>query len=158
MKILFVCSANICRSALAEVILRKKLQQKGLTEVEVESAGVHNYEGEPRDYMMASYAYRAGYKMKGKSKYITQEMAESADLVICMEYFHVVEMQKRLPYIYWGRIHLFNEICFEERTNLIDPTGDTGYIYSVIFQRIEDGCNTLAWKMSKMLREGKIFF
>ena len=32
MKILFVCSANICRSALAEVILRKKLQEKGVTD------------------------------------------------------------------------------------------------------------------------------
>lgn len=158
MKILFVCSANICRSALAEVILRKKLQQKGLTEVEVESAGVHNYEGEPRDYMMASYAHRAGYEMKGESRYITYEMAESADLVICIEHFHVVEMQKILPYACWGRIHLFNEICFDERTNLIDPTGDTGYIYSVTFQRIEEGCGTLAWKLSKMLREGEIIF
>ena len=52
MKILFVCNANICRSALAEVVLKKKLQEKGLTDIEVESAGVHNYAGAPRDYMM----------------------------------------------------------------------------------------------------------
>ena len=43
MKILFVCSANICRSALVEVILKKKLHERGLNEVLVDSAGIHNY-------------------------------------------------------------------------------------------------------------------
>ena len=158
MKILFVCSANICRSALAEVILRKKLKEKGLADVVVDSAGVHNYAGEPRDYMMCSYACKAGYYMGGESKYISQEQADSADLIVCMEHFHVVEMQKRLPYVRWGRIKLFNEICFDEQTNLIDPSGNTGYIYGITLQHIEEGCVTLAWKLSMMLREGEISF
>ena len=158
MKILFVCSANICRSALAEVILRKKLKEKGLADIVVDSAGVHNFAGEPRDYMMCSYARKAGYEMGGESKYISQEQADSADLIVCMEHFHVVEMQKRLPYVRWGRIKLFNEICFDEQTNLIDPSGDTGYIYHYVFEKIQEGCGTLAWKLSKMLRQGEIFF
>ncbi len=158
MKILFVCSANICRSALAEVILRKKLKEKGLADIVVDSAGVHNYAGEPRDYMMCSYARKAGYEMGGESKYISQEQADSADLIVCMEHFHIVEMQKRQPYVRWERIKLFNEICFDEQTNLIDPSGDTGYIYHYVFDKIQEGCGTLAWKLSKMLREGEIFF
>lgn len=158
MNILFVCSANICRSALAEVILRKKLKEKGLVDIVVDSAGVHNFAGEPRDYMMCSYARKAGYDMGGESKYISQEQADSADLIVCMEHFHVVEMQKRLPYVRWGRIKLFNEICFDEQTNLIDPSGNTGYIYGITLQHIEEGCVTLAWKLSMMLREGEISF
>jgi len=43
MKILFICTANICRSALAEFILRKKLQESGLTSIKVESAGIRNF-------------------------------------------------------------------------------------------------------------------
>ena len=158
MKILFVCSANICRSALAEVILRKKLKEKGLADIVVDSAGVHNFAGEPRDYMMCSYARKAGYDMGGESKYISQEQADSADLIVCMEHFHVVEMQKRLPYVRWGYIKLFNEICFDEQTNLIDPSGDTGYIYHYVFEKIQEGCGTLAWKLSKMLCQGEISF
>ncbi len=158
MNILFVCSANICRSALAEVILRKKLKEKGLADIVVDSAGVHNFAGEPRDYMMCSYARKAGYDMVGESKYISQEQADSADLIVCMEHFHVVEMQKRLPYVRWGCIKLFNEICFDEQTNLIDPSGDTGYIYHYVFEKIQEGCGTLAWKLSKMLCQGEIFF
>lgn len=42
MKILFVCLGNICRSPLAEGILRAKLEEKGI-EVEIESAGFESY-------------------------------------------------------------------------------------------------------------------
>jgi protein-tyrosine phosphatase len=41
-KILMVCLGNICRSPLAEGILRHKLGQKGLN-IEVDSAGTNNY-------------------------------------------------------------------------------------------------------------------
>lgn len=158
MKILFVCSANICRSALCEVILKQKLIEKGVTGVDVESAGIHDYSGEPRDSMMISYAHKAGYELSGKAIYITEEMLDSVDYIICMEHFHVVEIQKRLPYVRWNCIRLFNEICFDEQTDLIDPSGDTGYIYHYVFEKIQEGCGTLAWKLSKMLREDKIFF
>ena len=159
MKILFVCSANICRSALAEVILRKKLQKKGLTDIVVNSAGVDNYAGEPRDPKMASLARQAGYDMGGIAQYITRQMADAADLIICMEYYHVVELQKwYVPYARWSCIHRFNEICFNERTDMVDPSGDTDSRYQDVFEKIQEGCNTLACKLSKLLREGEIFF
>lgn len=158
MRILFVCSANICRSALAEVILKQKLHQKGLTDIVVESAGVHNYEGGPRDYMMVSYARKSGYELGGTARYVSQSMIDSADLIICMEHFHVVEMQKRLPYVRWSRIYTFNDICFGEQTDLIDPSGDTGYIYHYVFEKIQEGCGMLAWKLDKMIRDGEFFF
>lgn len=158
MKILFVCSANICRSALCEVVLKQKLMDKGISGVDVESAGVHDYAGEPRDATMQAYAQKAGYELKGKAKYISQEMLDSADYIICMEHFHVVEVQKRLPYVRWNRIYLFNEICFEERTGLPDPSGETGYMYTYVLQRIEEGCGTILWKISKMINDGENFF
>lgn len=42
-KILMVCLGNICRSPLAEGILRHKTEQRGLTKVVVDSAGTSNY-------------------------------------------------------------------------------------------------------------------
>ena len=157
MKILFVCSANICRSALCEVVLRQKLREKGITGVEVDSAGVHDYAGEPRDSTMQTYAQKAGYELNGKSKYINEELLD-ADYIICMEHFHVVEIQKRLPYVRWNRIRLFNEICFDERSGLPDPSRDTGYMYTYVLQRVEEGCDTIAWKISKMINDGENFF
>lgn len=150
MKILFICSANICRSALAEVILKKKLQQEGITGIEVESAGIHNYEGEPRDEVMALYARNAGYKLEGTAKHVTQAMTDTSDLIICMEHFHVVEMQKRAPYARWNNIHTFNEICFNEQTALVDPSGDTDHMYHYVFEKIQEGCGILASKLSNI--------
>ncbi len=158
MKILFVCTANICRSALAEVVLKKKLQQKGLSDIEVVSAGVHNYQGSPRDYTMAAYAHKAGYELRGTAHYVTQAMMDSADLIICMEHIHVVEIQKRLPYVRWSRIYLFNEICFGEQIGLVDPSGNTGYMYRYACNKILDGCEILAWKLEMMVNEGVFFF
>ena len=158
MKILFICTANICRSALAEVVLKKKLQEKGLTDIEVESAGVHNYEGSPRDYTMTAYAHKAGYELGGCAHYVTQALVDSADLIICMEHSHVVEIQKRLPYVRWSRIYLFNEICFGEQTGLADPSGNTGYMYRYACNKIIDGCDMLAWKLEKMINDAEFFF
>lgn len=161
MKILFVCSANICRSALCEVVLKQKLMEKEISGVDVESAGLYEYVGDAgdlRDATMQAYAQKAGYDLKGKAKLISQEMLVSTDYFICMDHFHVVEVQKRLPYVRWNRIRLFNEICFGERTDLPDPSGDTGYMYAYVLQCVEEGCSTIAWKISKMINDEDDFF
>ena len=75
-----------------------------------------------------------------------------------MEHCHVVEIQKRLPYVRWSRIYTFNEICFGEQTGLIDPTRNTGYIYNYVLEKIQDGSEILAWKLEMMLNEGEFFF
>jgi len=158
MKVLFVCSANICRSALCEVVLRKMLIERGVTGVDVYSFGVHDYSGEPRDETMRAYAHKEGYELTGKARYIDMDMLRDADLIVCMEHFHVVEIQKRLQYMNWNRIHLFNEICFEEKTNLPDPSGDTGYMYYYVLERIIEGCKIFSWKISKMVKQGVLYF
>ena len=153
MKILFVCTANICRSALAEVVLKKMVSEKGLSDIVVESAGVRNYEGRSRDEVMADLAFEAGYVMGGYARYASPQVLESADLIICMQNYHVVELQKRLPYDRWNRIRRFNEICFGKQTDLIDPTGDTNHVYQYVFERILKGCEALVSKLAPELEE-----
>ena len=50
-KILFVCTGNICRSPTAEVVLRQLARSAGTgPSIHVESAGTHAYHvGEPAD-------------------------------------------------------------------------------------------------------------
>ncbi len=50
MKVLMVCLGNICRSPMAQGILESKLQEAGLSDVVVDSAGTSDYHiGDPPD-------------------------------------------------------------------------------------------------------------
>ena len=100
---------------------------------------------------MVEYAQKAGYELGGNAIHLTSLMVDSADLIICMDNFQVVEVQKRLSYVRWNRICLFNEICFEDRSGLPDPSGDTGYMYSYVLEHVLKGCDNLIEKLSKMI-------
>ncbi|TWW02138.1 low molecular weight protein-tyrosine-phosphatase [Chitinophaga pinensis] len=65
MKILMVCLGNICRSPLAEGILRHLAVQQGLN-WEVDSAGTGNWHvGDPPDHRSVKVARRHGIDISG---------------------------------------------------------------------------------------------
>ena len=41
MKIMFICTGNICRSAMAHKLLEKKLEENNIKNVQVYSAGIY---------------------------------------------------------------------------------------------------------------------
>ena len=43
-RVVMVCTGNICRSAMAQIVLAQRLRELGVSEVEVSSAGVSNEE------------------------------------------------------------------------------------------------------------------
>ena len=46
-RILFVCPGNICRSPLAEALLKRALHERAVEDVSVESAGTGAWDGAP---------------------------------------------------------------------------------------------------------------
>lgn len=61
MKVLMVCLGNICRSSMAEGILRDKIKKTGV-EMEVESASTSNYHiGDPPDQRAIEVMKRKGH-------------------------------------------------------------------------------------------------
>ena len=46
MKIMFICTGNICRSAMAEWLLKKKIKERGIKNIEVYSSGVYAEDGD----------------------------------------------------------------------------------------------------------------
>ncbi len=55
--ILFVCTGNLCRSPIAEGLLRQRLAEAGRTDVRVDSAGIHARPGaSPEPFAIAAAA------------------------------------------------------------------------------------------------------
>ena len=64
MKILFVCTGNICRSPTAEGVLRHKAAARGLAHVVAASAATHAYHiGAPPDERTRRHALARGYDL-----------------------------------------------------------------------------------------------
>lgn len=63
--VLFVCTANICRSPTAEAMFRSKATQAGIVErLVIDSAGTHNYHaGSPPDPHAQLAASKRGYDL-----------------------------------------------------------------------------------------------
>lgn len=83
MKILVVCLGNICRSPLAEGILKAKLPEN----FTVDSAGtISLHEGEHPDKRAVQTAKNHGIDIsKQKSRPITTEDFEDFDKILCMD-------------------------------------------------------------------------
>ena len=95
MKILVVCLGNICRSPLAEGILKSKLPEN----FSVDSAGtISLHEGEHPDKRAIETAENHGIKIgKQRSRPITKKDLEDFDKIYCMDisvYEDVISMAK----------------------------------------------------------------
>ncbi len=86
MKILFVCLGNICRSPLAEGIMRHKAEQLAL-DIEVDSAGTSNYHiGQSPDPRGISVAFTNGIDISHqKARQFELEDFDKFDYIIAMD-------------------------------------------------------------------------
>jgi sulfate adenylyltransferase len=85
-KVLFVCTANICRSPSMELLTRASLPEG--SDVEVASAGTHAREGQPMSSESVA-ALPPGPDAAGfRSRRLTRDLLDDADLVLTMEVAH----------------------------------------------------------------------
>nr|WP_246298620.1 adenylyl-sulfate kinase [Nocardioides panaciterrulae] len=86
LKVLFVCTANICRSPFMELVARHELGDR--TGLEFASAGTHGFRDSEMDPVMAD-TLPGGVAPDGfRSRPLTAAMVEEADLVLTAEAAH----------------------------------------------------------------------
>lgn len=97
--VIMVCTGNICRSAMAEIVLRDRLAGTGLP-TRVTSAGVSDEEaGNPMDCRARDLLLEEGFNAAPiaahRATRLTDEELRSADLLLAMTASHRREMLRR---------------------------------------------------------------
>lgn len=97
--VLFVCTANQCRSPMAETIFRELLRKKGmLGEWSIASAGVGALEPRPATLFTQSALRERGIEIGAHwSRPVTKELLQGYNLVLTMEREQQAALQSTFP-------------------------------------------------------------
>ena len=98
MNVLFVCTGNICRSPMAEVLGRAEGRSRGLSDLSCASAGTFALAGRPASGPGVAVAASHGLDLAGhRSRELSLELLEWADVIVAMEASHAEAATRWAP-------------------------------------------------------------
>lgn len=147
-KILMVCLGNICRSPLAEGILRSKLPKKNFL---IDSAGTAAYHiGSKPDIRSIAVARKHQIDITHlRGRQFIHEDFDNFDVIYAMDtsnYDHIVKMATNEQDA--SKVNLIlNELTPNENISVPDPYygGDQGF--ENVYQMLNESCNVIAKKL-----------
>jgi protein-tyrosine-phosphatase len=94
MRILFVCTGNTCRSALAEALARKLIVERGLSDIDVASAGTSAWDGAPASDGALLVGMERGLDLsQHRAQTLMRELIADADLVLARGPHHLERIE-----------------------------------------------------------------
>ncbi len=138
--VLFICTANICRTPMANSILMHFVMKEGLEEeIQVESAGTWAVHDAPASPLSVEVCREHGLDASGhRSRPVDLPSMNNADLVLCMTTEHRNDLQQIFPHLK-DRIFTLKEYGVEEpraERSIMDPYGRNISEYRKTFQEI----------------------
>lgn len=114
--ILVVCTGNICRSPLADVLLRSRLAAQG---VAVRSAGTAALVGAPADPLSLAVARDHGLDLSAhRAQQATVALLSAHDLILTLDQTHSDWLNARHPQLR-GRVHKL--LKWQNNADVADP-------------------------------------
>jgi len=145
-RVCFVCLGNICRSPLAEIVLRAELARAGIRDVIVDSAGTNTgHAGLPMHIESQKVLADRGYDGSGHiAKQFQPSWLTERDLVFAMDRKNLADLRELGGD---DRVHLF---CDEE---IPDPFFGGPADFAHALDMIEAGTPAVLARISAMLAE-----
>lgn len=145
--VLFVCHGNICRSPMAEFILKDMVKKAGREDFFIESAAVSREEIGNPIYPPAKRCLSGHGVPFDRGKTARQVVAadyDRFDLIVCMDEWNVRLLKRIIPSDPAGKIRLMMSFAGINR-DVADPwyTGD----FEETYQDLEVGCKALLEKL-----------
>ena len=142
-KIIFVCLGNICRSPMAEFVMKDIVDKAGLShEFEIASAATSTYEiGNPVYPPARQKLAEHGIDCKGKTaRQITKRDYDYYDYIIAMDKSNIRNLKNMLSNDPQGKISLLMDYT-SRPADVADPwyTGD----FQATWDDVTEGCEAL---------------
>lgn len=146
LRVLMVCSGNICRSPTAEAVLRAKLAAAQLADqIEVASAGTHGFhDREPPDPRARAHAERRGYDLSGiRARSVEAEDFGRFDWILAMDEGHLEWLRRSAPAGAPARIALLMEHAQRQadQREVPDPYYGAPDGFERVLDLVEDACD-----------------
>jgi len=144
-RILFVCLGNICRSAMAEGVLRQMANRKGL-ELEIDSAGTSNWHvGNPPDERAQIAMTARGIDISAqRARQVIPSDFQRFDYILAMDVANYARMAEMANRAELKKLHMFLEFTPNAGTTQVpDPYYGDPDDYDIAFELIEQACASL---------------
>ena len=155
LQVLMVCTGNLCRSPMAEAVLRRKLAAAGLDDVvAVDSAGTHGFaRGTRPDPRAVTQAHLRGYSLAGqKSRPLDGSDFHTFDLVLAMDRRNLDTLRERCPAEQQHRLALL--LAFDKAApadEVPDPYFGSVNGFDAALDLIEPACDAVLADLQRRL-------
>ena len=138
-KILFICHGNICRSPMAEFLLKDIVNKRGLADAfEIASAATSREEiGNPVHYGTRTKLAQFGISVAGKhAVQVTKRDYEYYDLLLVMDSNNIRNLRRVIGEDTQNKVHLLLDYTERKGESIADPwyTGNFDVTYDDIME------------------------
>ena len=148
MHILFICTGNTCRSPMAEGYFRSLVENEGLSDVQVSSAGTYASNGDAPSPHSVRTLQEYGIDISDQhSTRLTRELVKESDLIIAMTESHRMFVGQLDPSAL-KKTKLLGEYS-PRGDDVADPFGGDADVYSFCFSTMKPSLENLLTEVKK---------